>query len=227
MIKEQRVLAVIPARGGSKGLSRKNLLPLGDKPLIAWTILAALQSQTVDRVVVSTDDAEIATVAKEWGAEVPFMRPPELATDNTPGVEPILHTIDMIPDFEWVIALQPTSPFRLAQDIDSAMAKCIKHQASSCVSVCETSSPPQWLFGIGKGQRLHPLWDGPLPLRRQEAITAYQLNGAIYVASIPWLTKEKRLIGADTLAHIMPIERSLDIDNAMDMLWANFLMDKI
>ncbi len=110
------VLGLIPARGGSKGIPRKNIQPIAGKPLIAWTIEAA-RTAGLANVVVSTEDAEIAEVAREWGAEVPFMRPSELAADDTPGIEPVLHAIELLPDYEGVLLLQPTSPLRSSEDI--------------------------------------------------------------------------------------------------------------
>ena len=112
-----KTLALIPARGGSKGIPRKNLLPIAGKPLIAWTITAALRSNLLDAVVVSTDDAEIAEVAQRFGAQVPCMRPLDLAQDHTPGIDPVFHALAKLPDFDAVLLLQPTSPVRHAQAI--------------------------------------------------------------------------------------------------------------
>ena len=113
------VIAIIPARGGSKGIPRKNLKTLGGKPLIAWTIQAALKSKTIDRVIVSTEDNEMADIAQEWGAEVPFIRPTELAQDKSTAMETVFHALEMIPNYEWVFLLQPTSPLRTTADIDN------------------------------------------------------------------------------------------------------------
>ena len=129
------LLALIPARGGSKGILRKNIKTLFDKPLINWTINAAKQAKCIDRIIVSTDDLEIAEIAKKCGADVPFLRPSELAKDETPGIEPALHAIEKVPGFDWLILLQPTSPLRTASDIDGIFNFCQKNLASSAVSV--------------------------------------------------------------------------------------------
>lgn len=123
MIDGKTVLAIIPARGGSKGVPRKNIRDVAGKPLIAWTIEAANQSLLVDRVVVSTDDQEIADTAVRWGAEVPFLRPIELAQDSTPGILPVIHMLtEILPHYDLVVLLQPTSPLRSVEDIDGAIA---------------------------------------------------------------------------------------------------------
>ena len=118
-----KVIAIIPARGGSKGVTRKNIKCLGGKPLIAWTIQAATKSKIIDRVIVSTEDNEIADIAIEWGAEVPFMRPSELAQNDSPGMDPVFHALKLLPNYEWVFLLQPTSPLRSSKIIDSSIFK--------------------------------------------------------------------------------------------------------
>ena len=136
------VLAIISARGGSKGIPRKNIKPLAGKPLISWTIDVAKQATCIDRLVVSTDDEEIASVARDLGVDVPFMRPAELAADETPGMAPVLHAISQLPDYEWVLLLQPTSPLRSAEDIDGIWQFCQEQGAPSAVSVCEVVKLP-------------------------------------------------------------------------------------
>jgi CMP-N,N'-diacetyllegionaminic acid synthase len=128
---EMRLLALIPARGGSKGIPRKNIKPLCGKPLIGWSIDAAKKSVFIDQVFVSTEDEEVAAIASDLGAGVPFMRPKELAADDTPGIAPVMHAIDNLPEFDWVLLLQPTSPLRTAEDIDGIVRFCIENDAPS------------------------------------------------------------------------------------------------
>ena len=217
MINGESVLAVIPARGGSKGVPRKNTRRVHGRPLIGWTISAARESKYLDRVVVSTDDAEIAEMARGLGAEVPFLRPVELARDDTPGVAPVLHAVDALPGFAWVALLQPTSPLRTAGDIDACIETCSRMKAPACVSVSTPAQSPYLMFTLDAGGRLAPLlgWKS-MPTRRQELPKAYALNGAIYVARADWLRKTRTFVAAETAAFVMPAERSLDIDSEFD-----------
>ncbi|HYC48509.1 MAG TPA: acylneuraminate cytidylyltransferase family protein [Burkholderiales bacterium] len=218
------VLGLIPARGGSKSIPRKNIRDLCGKPLIAHTIAAARSATSLARVVVSTDDDEIAAVAQAWGADVPFMRPAELALDDTPGVEPVLHALAQLPEFDWVLLLQPTSPLRTAADIDGIVARCRKRDASSAVSVCEAAKHPYWMYERDAEDRLVPVVDRPLVTRRQSLPPVYALNGALYLAQRDWLQQQRALIARDTLAYVMPPERSVDIDSALDWRWVECLM---
>ena len=211
------LLALIPARGGSKGILRKNIKTLFDKPLINWTINAAKQAKCIDRIIVSTDDLEIAEIAKKCGADVPFLRPSELAKDETPGIEPALHAIEKVPGFDWLILLQPTSPLRTASDIDGIFNFCQKNLASSAVSVTEVSKHPYLMYQMDKSLNLQPLISNrPEIIRRQDFPNVYSLNGALYLARVDWLLKHRSFIGVDTLGFTMPLERSLDLDTALD-----------
>lgn len=218
MINGQRVLAVIPARGGSKGVPRKNVRKVGNKPLLAWSIEAARGSRYIDRVVLSSEDAEIMAVAEAWGCEVPFARPADLARDETSGVEPILHAIEALPGYDFIVVLQPTSPLRTAEDIDGCLALCYEREAGACVSVTEVEHPPYWMFLMDQTSGLQPLF--PLaerPTRRQDAPSIYRLNGAVYVARTSWLQAERSFITSETLGYSMPVERSIDIDTEHDL----------
>lgn len=219
MIDGKRVLGVVVARGGSKGLPRKNVLPAAGKPLIAWTIDAAKDSALLDRVILSTDDDEIAAVAAAHGCDVPFKRPPELATDTASIYDVLFHAIDQAgPDFDMVVLLQATSPARIAADIDGAIALCLEKAAPACVSLCEPSKAPHWMFTLGEGGALQPLmgWQ-PFHQRRQDLPVAYAVNGAVYVADIAWLRSTGNFYAPETVAWIMPPERSVDIDTAFDL----------
>ena len=210
------VLAIIPARGGSKGLPRKNILPVGGRPLIAWTITAALEARTIDEVILSSDDDEIINVADEWGCNAPFVRPAGLASDTASSIDVVLHALDRFPDFDYVALLQPTSPLRTSLDIDSAVKTLKVSGANSCVSVCLAEESPYWMYRVTEKMRLESVLPIENVSRRQDLPAVYVLNGAIYVARVSWLLQSRCFISKDCVAHIMPRERSLDIDTADD-----------
>jgi CMP-N,N'-diacetyllegionaminic acid synthase len=216
-MQSDKVLALITARGGSKGLPRKNVLLAGGKPLIAWTVEAAVSSGCVDRVVLTSDDHEIMAAAMAAGCDVPFCRPAHLASDVATSLDVVLHAIDQLPGYEYVVLLQPTSPLRTAADIDTAFELMLESGAPSCVSVCEADQSPYWMYRVAadnKLQRLLSEVDGVT--RRQDLPAIYVLNGAIYIAQIDWLRTNKSFVGVQTVAYLMPKERSLDIDTAQD-----------
>ena len=225
LISGELVLAVIPARGGSKGVPGKNIREVGGKPLIAWSIEAAKGSQFVDRVIVSSDTDYIGEVALAWGCEVPFVREANLAKDETPTIEVVLDAIDRCPGFDWVLLLQPTSPLRLAIDIDNAIKRCIELEASSCVSVCQATESPYWMFELGIGDLLHPLMPDIQVSRRQDLPPVYTLNGAIYFARTDWLRQHRKFISQGTVAYEMSIERSIDLDSEADFHQLKFFME--
>jgi CMP-N,N'-diacetyllegionaminic acid synthase len=225
MIDGKRVLGLIPARGGSKGLPRKNVLPLAGKPLIAWTIEAARASRYLDRTVLSSDDDEIIRVAEEHGCEVPFHRPAHLAADDTPGIEPVLHALEQLEGFDYVVLLQPTSPLRTPTDIDAAIETCVSGQAPSCVSVVKADKPPHWMYRLDEGERLVPvLPEHERVANRQDATSVFVLNGAVYVAKVTVLQKTKRLVTAETVGYVMAPEHSVDIDSRIDLMMAEAVM---
>lgn len=225
MIQGKRVLAVITARGGSKGVPRKNVRDLGGKPLIAWTIEAARSSQYLDRIILSSDDAEIIAAAKEWGCEVPFTRPAELARDETPGVEPVLHALTALQEqFDYVVLLQPTSPLRTAADIDGCLERCRELGAPACVSVTEPDKSPWWMYTLEENGRMRPLFPGDAAARRQDLPKVYALNGAVYAAERLWLERTRTFVTPETAAYLMPRARSLDIDTELDMVVCGLLL---
>lgn len=220
------LLALIPARGGSRGIPRKNILPFCGKPLLHWTIDAALASACVDQVVVSTEDQEIAEVAKAGGAEVPFLRPAELASDEAPGILPVLHALEQLPKVSDVLLLQPTSPLRSSADIETIVATREQTGKESAVSVTPSAKHPAWMYSVSDAQRLEPLLQLDGVHCRQQLPTAYVLNGALYLASRDFLLREEALISPDTVGYVMPPERSVDIDTPLDWQWAEFLMEQ-
>lgn len=218
------VLALVPARGGSKGIPRKNIKLFGGKPLIAWTIEVALRSRSIDAVVVSTEDEEIAEVACRWGAQVPFLRPAELAQDATPGIDPVLHALEQLPAFDAVLLLQPTSPLRTTDDIDQCIELAQELGAPSVVSVSEPEKHPYWMYRLREDQRLQTFIDAPQVSCRQELPRIYALNGALYFALSGWLQQRRAFITEETAAYVMPRERSLDLDSMIDWKLAELLL---
>jgi CMP-N-acetylneuraminic acid synthetase len=220
------ILALIPARGGSKGLPRKNILPVGGKPLIAWRIESALACNAIDRVIVSTDDEEIADVARRFGADVPFLRPPEIAQDETPMLDVTLHLLDWLTeDADYLLLLQPTSPLCGADDLQNAITLARQKNANAVVSVAEVSKHPYWMKTINPdGYLQNFLPEAQTPIRRQDLPVAYALNGAIYLIRPEILRAERTFVPAQTLPYIMPPERSLDVDSAWDLQLVNLIL---
>ncbi len=223
------ILAVIPARGGSRGVPRKNTYSLCGKPLIAYTIESGLQAQSLDRLIVSTDDEEITEVAQHYGAEVPFLRPKELACHDTPTVPVLQHAVHWLEANEGrcidaLVTLQPTSPLRRAEDIDAAVQKLLDTGADSVVSVCLAKHSPYWMKRL-EGDRMFPfLPHAPEYTRRQELPPVYRLNGAVYVTRRDVLMEQGRMLGEDTRAIVMDQESSLDTDTILDLKLAELIL---
>ena len=217
-----RILGLIPARGGSKRVPRKNVLPMAGKPLIAWTIEAALGADSLDRVIVSTDDAKIAEVSRQHGAEVPFMRPPEIASDTASGRDVMLHALRTLAEqgehYDYLVLLQPTSPLRRSQDIDDAIHLLLERQADAVVSVCETDHPPEWSNTLPANLSMAGFYrPGVRETRSQDLPRSYRLNGAIYVYNSARLLRDESLnMDDNSFAYVMPRECSIDIDSSMD-----------
>lgn len=214
-----KILALITARGGSKGLPRKNVLPFCGKPLIAHTIDAAKKSRAIDRIVVSTDDEEIAAVSRAYGAEVPFMRPAVLASDTAGSREVLLHALGFLENqhapIESFCLLQPTSPLRTAADIDGAVDIFQRGQADSVLSITPYEHPVQWAVAVEDDGRLR-MKDSVLPTRRQDLAAYYRPNGAIYLFQTGFFKESSVYIGKRSYGYIMTPERSVDIDTSLD-----------
>ncbi len=226
MIGSFRILAIIPARGGSKGVPRKNVRDVGGKPLLVWTIEAALSSRYLDRTVLSSDDEEIMQAARAAGCEVPFRRPAAYATDEADALSVIRHALGALDQtFDYVAWLQPTSPLRQTDDIDGAIALCVERQAPSCVGVVETEKSPFWCMTMTADGALSPLMGTEqIPGRRQETPATYALNGAVYVAKAHDLAAGQSFFVPGTVGYLMPRERSFDIDSELDLKIVDFLM---
>jgi CMP-N,N'-diacetyllegionaminic acid synthase len=225
MIQGKSVLGIITARGGSKGFPGKNIANLAGKPLIAYTIEAGKKSKYIDRLILSSEDEDIIEVARDFGCEVPFIRPTELALDTTPGIDPVLHAIAAINEiFDFVVLLQPTSPLRISEDIDAAIEKClISHPA--CVSVCEPDKSPYWMYSITEKDKMVPLLETKA-YRRQDLPKVYAINGAIYVSDTEYLMKHKTFVTEDTVAYIMPKIRSIDVDSEIDLKLCELIINE-
>lgn len=226
VIQGGRVLAVIPARGGSKGVPRKNVREAGGRPLIGWTIEAARGAQSLDRVILSSDDAEIIEVAGRLGLEAPYVRPAELAGDKTPTIDVLLDALARLPGHDWVVLLQPTSPLRTAADIEGAIARCVETGAPACVSVTPAQESPYWMYTVAEAGRMQPLLPQAAATRRQDLPPVYSLNGAVYVARAGFLQERRSFLQPETVAYVMPVERSLDIDTEADLLQLQTILGK-
>ena len=225
-MQSKKMLAIIPARSGSKGLPGKNIKLLGGKPMIAWTIEAAIQSEKFSRVIVSTDSAEIAQVAQEWGAEVPFLRPNFLSTDDSPVIDTIDYTLELLDGkFDSVCLLQPTSPLRTSNHLIEAVGLFEKDDVHSLVSVTKVDKSPQWCFWRNEEAYLTPILNDGFSLsRRQELQDAFVLNGAIYIAETEELLREKKFLFDDTVSYLMSKESSIDIDDLIDFKLAQLIL---
>jgi CMP-N,N'-diacetyllegionaminic acid synthase len=229
MYKDKRILGTISARGGSKGVPGKNIRDLGGLPLVAWTIREARCSAYLDRLVVSSDDEGILAVARSHGAETPFVRPPELARDDTPGVDPVLHAVEALGpgQYDYVVLMQPTSPLRTTADIDGAIKTCLDHGWPCLISVTETEKSPYFMFQMDEGARLTPVisQDG-FHTRRQDLPRVCAPNGALYVARCDWLARTRSFLTPETRGFEMPRERSWDIDELLDFEICELLLKR-
>ncbi len=218
----KQILAIIPARGGSKGVPRKNIRPLAGKPLICYTIEAAKRACLVNRIVVTTDDDEIATVSRKAGAEV-VRRPAELALDTSPTEPALLHALGVLKESEGyepyaVVLLQPTSPLRGAKRIDEAVQKLLSTGADAVLSVCE--SQHYNLCATLDGDRYCPFYDYNNRPRTQDVENRYRENGAIYVTRTEVLIQHQNRLAGDVRAIVMNIVESIDIDSEEDFALA-------
>jgi CMP-N,N'-diacetyllegionaminic acid synthase len=224
MYKGKKILALITARGGSRGIPGKNIKPLGGKPLINWTIAAAKGSKYIDRLIISTDDQVIADTAKEAGCEVPFLRPADLATDSSTSMDVIMHAFGHVQEqFDHLLLLQPTSPFRKTQHIDSIIQQGIDMASLMTVSVSKTKKHPAFMFNLAAGKLIPVLEDG-LQKRRQDMPAVYEHNGALYFSEISYLKKIKSYNCEGVRAFVMGDIESLDIDNTIDWMYAECLL---
>ena len=226
---DKRILAIIPARGGSKGIPRKNIKLLNGKPLIAYTIEEAKKSKYLDRVVVSTEDMEIAHVSKKFGAEIPYLRSEELAQDNSPTIDCVIDVVKWLEKNEgynpdYVCLLQCTSPLRTYQDIDCTIEKAINSNTDGSISVCEAEVNPYWTNTFNGEILEYFMEEGKKINRRQDLPKIYRINGAIYVIKTSILIENKTFDTNKMTGYIMSNKRSIDIDNEIDFKYAELVM---
>lgn len=230
MHNSHRVVALVPARGGSKGVPGKNIKQLGSKPLIAWAIEAAAETDAVDRTVVSTDDGDIASVAREWGADVAD-RPAHLATDDSLVVDTVRHTVETLgagaDPPRYVVMLEPTTPFRRPADIEACLDRLTDPGIDSVATFTDAEVNPHRTWRIGDGEPETFLPEGTPWQPRQALPDAYQLNGAVYAFDVDAVTDEgPSLLFGDPGAVVMPPARSLDIDTELDFVVAETLLEE-
>ncbi len=226
---KNEILAIIPARGGSKGLPGKNILNLNGKPLIAHTILASKNSKFITRVVVSTDDKEIGEISKKYGAEVPYLRPSSLAKDKSLTIDSVFHMLDYLEKYEgyfpkYVLLLQCTSPLRNEQHIDEAIEKLVKSNFHGIISICESEVNPYWTNVLKNENLQYFLEEGKNITRRQDLPNIYRYNGAIYLAKTEVLKRERTFEVENLTGYVMDRESSIDIDTEIDFKIAEIIM---
>lgn len=224
------MIAIIPARGGSKGLPGKNIRKLGNKPLIAYTIEAAKSARKIDRVIVTTDSEEIAEIAKMYGAEVLFMRPARLAQDTSSACDVYLHAVDFLKesegcDIEKFIVLLPTTPFRTGFDIDDAVSMFEDKGADTLVSMTKTEIPVSWYFTVDdQGRTQNAGFASDILANRQNTVPYYRPNGAIYILDYHLLKTKRTYYSNNTVAYVMNHNKSVDIDTLDDFHYAEYLL---
>lgn len=230
MLKSNRVIALIPARAGSKRLVNKNLLPLAGKPLIAWTIEAALKCPLIDDVIVSTDGVDIKQTAIEFGATVPFLRPSYLADDTASTDDVLMHTINELnlAATDTLVLLQPTSPLRDSEVISNALSLLVGDAVQGVVSICKCDHSPMWSNTLPENKLMGNFIRADIATKRsQDLPTYYRLNGAIYAYKVAFLNKHRsRFYSNEIKAAVMPVNKSVDIDNDIDFKLAEFLIEQ-
>lgn len=229
MIQGQSVLAVITARGGSKRLPGKNIRPFGGKPLLAWTVEAARASKSIDRLIISSDDAAILDVARQAGCEVPFVRPAELAGDHASSVDVAVHAVTALEArYDWLVLLQPTSPLRLGSDIDACLELALSRGAPACVSLTEPEKSPYVMFRLDEEARIAPVLSlegvNLQHARSQDFPKVYEINGAVFAVRTDYFLENRTFFDERCLGWIMPRTRSVNIDTWLDFRIGEMLL---
>ena len=221
-------IAIIPARSGSKGLKDKNIKDLCGMPLLAYSIIAAEKSGMFDIIHVSTDSERYAETAREFGADVPFLRPAELATDSSSSRDSMVYSLDryreMGHEFDTIMTLQPTSPLRTDRDIVRAYELFEKKGAETVIGVCEVDHPPMWSNTLTSSGSMEHFAEIGRAARRQDLEQYYRINGAIYLTRVASFRSTDTLYNDRCFAYVMPKERSVDIDDAFDFLLAEAII---
>ncbi|MGW9063194.1 acylneuraminate cytidylyltransferase family protein [Achromobacter animicus] len=229
MTDHKKAIAIIPARGGSKRLPRKNVLPLCGKPLIAWTIEAAKDCGLFDLILVTSDDQEVLDIAANLGV-APLLRPLELASDTASTLDVVLHVLDHLhergQDFDSVALLQATSPMRDAHDIEGAYAKYEQANANCVISVSPVEHPVEWTMELGADANLDQFTEKMRHARSQDLPQRYRLNGAICITNTERLKETKSFMPSPAFAYKMPPEKSVDIDTGIDFALSRCLLEQ-
>lgn len=233
MIDNKKILAIIPARAKSTRLPGKNINDFVGKPLIAWTIESALKSSYIDRVIVSTDDSNIANISKFYGADVPFMRPTEISLDSSPSIDLVIHAVEELSKtgdyFQYIILLQPTSPLRSTSHINEAIELLKKKRASNIVSVTLVEHPVEWTNTLPLDLSMKKFMSNKnTNMRSQDYPVKYSLNGAIYIVDIEKMLDENKLVlQSNSFAYVMAKKDSIDIDTIEDWDYAEYCAKKL
>lgn len=229
MIDGKRVLGLIPARGGSKGIKNKNITEVNGVPLIGYTIMEAGKSRYLDDVVVTTDSERIKSIAEAYGAQVPFLRPGELAGDRTPTLDAVLHAVrsleNMGRSYDIVVLLQATSPLRTSGDIDHAMELFIEKKGQGVAAVSEVSDPPVLMRILEEGGHLSKWLDQGSTIRRQDMPKTYRINGSIYINPVSEI-KEGLSFNDNPVGYVMERSHSVDVDEESDLWLAGYYLGK-
>ncbi|WGK60366.1 acylneuraminate cytidylyltransferase family protein [Halopseudomonas sp. SMJS2] len=225
MYRGKKIIGIVTARGGSKGVPGKNIKRLGGKPLIEWTVDAALNSSFIDQTILSSDDADIISVARSVGCEVPFVRPSNLAEDTASSIDVITHALGEINDsYDYFVLLQPTSPFRTSKDIDDMIMACIDQEAPVLVAVEEIKTHPMFIYEIEDNGYLRSFIPQENQLRRQDVPNVYKHNGAFYMAKVSYFDRVKTFVGGDVRPYICYGHINIDIDTLDDWKYAEYIL---
>ena len=227
MHKNKKFLAIIPARGGSKRLPHKNILPLNNKPLIAWSIEASLNSELLDFTVVTTDSEEISDISQKYSVHI-IPRPKELSADTSTTIDVVLHTLSKLKEnFDYIVLLQPTSPLRTTKHINEAIDFLLDKSADAVVSVCEMDHSPLWANKLDENSSMKDFFNKDISNKRsQDLATYYRINGAIYICDVKKLLEEKSFFLKENIyAYKMDKKASVDIDEEIDFKLAELLFD--
>ncbi len=227
MKEKKNILAIIPARSGSKGIKLKNIKLFSGKPLISWTINEAKKISKIDKIIVSTDDEKIAKIARKLDVEVPFIRPKKYSKDDSPGIDVVLHALSHFKDYKYILLLQPTSPLRSKKDINGIINFMLKNNLKSTVAISKVREYPELMYKMNKEKKLIREFMKYRSFNiRQKYDALYRINGALYMSDTNWILKNKTLVNKETFGYMMPIERSADLDDAFDWEIAELLSRK-
>ncbi|MDD7349891.1 MAG: acylneuraminate cytidylyltransferase family protein [Clostridiales bacterium] len=229
MIENKKILAIIPARGGSKGIPRKNVKAISGKPMIQYTIEAAKECPYIDKVVVSTEDEEIADISMRAGAIVPFSRPEELATDEAKTIDVVMHAVEFYErkaeHFDIIVLLQPTSPLRNAEDITKALEYFMRNEQRSLVTVSEVSESPILMRNFNKENKLEKILEEDSDVRRQDMKKFYRINGAIYINKASELNANTSF-NDNEMGFVLTQEHGIDVDEPQDLVVAEYYLSQ-